>query len=58
MVRVVVNLYNGPLITITSVSVSNLPRNGKTMYVRLSSLSGGFSLYNNYTFTAYTSPGM
>jgi hypothetical protein len=47
------NLYNGPYTTNTSVTVSHLPVNGETVYVRLSSLVGGFWFYNDYTFTAY-----
>jgi hypothetical protein len=48
------NLYNGPETTNTSVTVSNLPRNGETIYVRLYSLTGGLWLSNDYTFTAFT----
>jgi len=33
--------------------VPHLPVNGETVYVRLFSLTGGFWLYNDYTFTAY-----
>jgi hypothetical protein len=48
------NLYNGPYTTNTSVTVNNLPLNGETIYVRLFSLSGGFWLFNDYTFNAFT----
>jgi hypothetical protein len=46
------NLYNGPYTTNTSVTVTHLPTNGETIYVRLSSLAGGFWFYHDYTFTA------
>ena len=46
------NLYNGPDTTNTTVTVFHLPTNGETVYVRLSSLTGGLWLSNDYTFTA------
>jgi len=48
------NLYNGAGTTSLSATVNNLPFNGETLYVRLLSLTGGFWLYNDYTFTAFT----
>jgi hypothetical protein len=48
------NLYNGPENTNTSATVSNLPLNGETVYVRLFSLISGVWLYKDYTFTAFT----
>jgi len=48
------DLYYGPNQTTSqSATVPHLPVNGETVYVRLLSLTGGFWLYNDYTFTAY-----
>ena len=47
------DLYYGPNQTTSqSATVTHLPVNGETVYVRLFSLTGGFWLYNDYTFTA------
>jgi hypothetical protein len=48
------NLYNGPATAVLSTTVSGLPTNGETVYVRLYSLTGGVWLFNDYTFTAFT----
>ena len=44
--------------TSTSLTVSNLPVNGKTVYVRLWTMVSGFEIYNDYTFTATTQAAM
>jgi len=46
--------YGSDQTTNLSASVPYLPTNGETLYVRLFSLTGGFWLYNDYTFTAFT----
>src|SRR5207253_11007030 len=38
-----------------SASVSGLPTNGRTLYVRLSSRFGSDTLYNDYTYRALNS---
>jgi len=40
--------------TDTSVTINNLPHNGENIYVRLFSLTGGFWLYKDYNFFAFT----
>ncbi len=47
------NLYNSGNITATTETVSNLPINGGTVYVRLYSLINGGWEYADYTYTAY-----
>jgi len=48
------NLYNGPVTTNTSTTVTNLPTNGEAIYVRLWSFVGGVWQYIDYTYTAFT----
>ncbi len=50
------NIYVGPPGTETSTTVSGLPINGETLYVRLFSLVNGTWQYNDYTFGAWLSP--
>jgi hypothetical protein len=47
------NLYNSGSVTATTETVSVLPSNGKTVYVRLYSLINGAWLYTNYTYVAF-----
>jgi len=44
-------LYLSGHITATSVNVTGLPTNGKTIYARLYSIVNGVLLYNDYTLT-------
>ncbi|MCP4216180.1 MAG: hypothetical protein GY765_16145 [bacterium] len=46
------DVYNGSQGTNTSRTVSNLPSNGETVYVRLLSRIDGAWYYNDYTYTA------
>ncbi len=46
------NLYNPSPTTANEASVSGLPANGTTVYVRLYSLINGAWQYNDYTYTA------
>ena len=46
------DLYSGAQITDTSATVSGLPTDGRTLYVRLWSNIGGTLQYNDYTYTA------
>lgn len=48
------NVYNNSLGTNLSRTISGLPMNGSTLYVRLWTNQGGGWLYNDYTFTAAT----
>ncbi len=50
------NLYNSGETGATSATVSDLPSNGETVYVRLYSLINGAWLYNSYTYTASGAP--
>src|SRR5208337_5331261 len=50
------NLYNSGDVGGTSLTVSDLPSNGETVYVRLYSLINGVWLYNSYTYKASGSP--
>jgi YVTN family beta-propeller protein len=48
------NLYSGAATAATSASVSGLPVSGGTVYARLySQFNGGWTLYNDYTYTAF-----
>jgi hypothetical protein len=47
------NMYNSGSVTATTETVSVLPSNGKTVYVRLYSLINGAWLYTNYTYVAF-----
>ena len=44
------NLYNSSSVTATTETVSNLPDNDSTVYVRLYSLINGAWRYNDYTY--------
>ena len=44
----------GGVVTGGSKTLSNLPSDGRTVYVRLYSVINGVSQYNSYTYTAYT----
>ncbi|MCP4110631.1 MAG: hypothetical protein GY749_34765 [Desulfobacteraceae bacterium] len=46
------DVYSGDQGTSTSKSISDLPSNGGTLYVRLWSVVDGDWLYNDYTYTA------
>jgi hypothetical protein len=50
------NLYGSGNVTATSETVSDLPSNGQTLYVRLYSLIDGVWQYTNYTYVASGSP--
>jgi hypothetical protein len=46
------DIYNSGQVSVRSVTVSNLPTDGRTLYVRLWSLVGGTWYYNDYTYKA------
>jgi hypothetical protein len=46
------NLYNSGSVTVTTETVSNLPDNGKKLYVRLYYLINGAWEYTDYTYVA------
>jgi uncharacterized repeat protein (TIGR01451 family) len=48
------NLYTGSNTTARQATVSSLPTNGSTVYVRLWSLISGAWVYNDYTYKAAT----
>src|SRR5208283_6220164 len=50
------NLYGSGDTGATSATVSDIPSNGQTVYVRLYSLINGAWQYNSYTYTASGSP--
>ncbi|MGD0519983.1 MAG: chitobiase/beta-hexosaminidase C-terminal domain-containing protein [Terracidiphilus sp.] len=50
------NLYNSNETGATSATVTDLPSNGETVYVRLYSLINGAWQYTNYTYVASGSP--
>ena len=50
------NLYNSGETGATSATVTDLPSNGETVYVRLYSLINGAWQYNSYTYVASGSP--
>ena len=50
------NLYNSGETGATTATVTDLPSNGETVYVRLYSLINGAWQYTNYTYVAYGSP--
>ena len=50
------NLYSSGETGATSATVTDLPSNGETVYVRLYSLINGAWQYNSYTYTASGSP--
>ncbi|MGP8271682.1 MAG: chitobiase/beta-hexosaminidase C-terminal domain-containing protein [Terracidiphilus sp.] len=50
------NLYNSGNVTATTETVSDLPSNGQTVYVRLYSLINGAWQYTDYTYVASGSP--
>jgi hypothetical protein len=47
------NIYNSGWRNETSQAVTDLPTNGETLYVRLSSDFGGIAVHNDYTYTAH-----
>jgi Bacterial Ig-like domain (group 3) len=47
------NLYNSGNVTVTSETVSDLPSNGETVYVRLYTLLNGAWQSTSYTYTAF-----
>jgi hypothetical protein len=47
------NLYNSGNVTATTETVSGLPSNGETFYVRLYSLINGAWQYTDYTYVAF-----
>jgi hypothetical protein len=49
------DIYNQDQGSNLSATVSGLPSNGRTLYVRLSSRFGGDTLYNDYTYRAVNS---
>ena len=50
------NLYNSGNVTATTETVSDLPSNGQTFYVRLYSLINGAWQYTDYSYVASGSP--
>jgi len=52
------NLFSSGVTTGTSVSVSNLPTSGGTIFVRLYSEVNGTWQHTDYTYTAATAPGI
>jgi hypothetical protein len=50
------SLYNSGNVTATTETVSDLPSNGQTFYVRLYSLVNGAWPYTDYTYVASGSP--
>jgi hypothetical protein len=51
------DVYDIGSVTTTSATVTNLPTDGVTIYARLySKISGSWSYYNDYTFTASGTP--
>jgi kumamolisin len=48
------NLYGSGPITVTSVTPTNLPTNGETIYARLITRYGSSQVYTDYVFTAAT----
>jgi hypothetical protein len=50
------NLYNSGNVTATTETVSDLPSNGQTVYVRLYTLINGAWQYTDYTYVAYSLP--
>ena len=50
------NLYNSGSVTATTETVSDLPNNGETVYVRLYSLINGAWQYTDYTYKASGAP--
>ena len=51
------DIYGADQGTGTTVTVSNLPTNGSTLYVRLWSLLGGVWRFNDYMYTAFGGSG-
>ncbi|MGH9644083.1 MAG: hypothetical protein ACRD3Q_16875, partial [Terriglobales bacterium] len=51
------NVYDGSQGTNSSATISGLPVNGVTLYVRLFSWLGGDWQYNDYSYKAYTAIG-
>ena len=51
------NLFGG-VVTGGSKTLTNLPSDGRTVYVRLYSLINGVYQYNSYTYTAYSAGGL
>jgi len=49
------NLYGSGTTTATSVTRTNLPTNGETIYARLTTIFGSSRVYTDYVFTAATS---
>lgn len=47
------NLYNSGSVTATTETVTGLPSNGETVYVRLYWLLNGAWQYTNYTYKAF-----
>ncbi len=47
------DIYSGTPVYTTSLTVNNLPNDGRTVYVRLWSYVDGGYQYNDYTYTAY-----
>ena len=45
------DIYTSPATTATSLNVTNIPTQGKTVYVRLRSYINGAWQYNDYTYT-------
>jgi hypothetical protein len=47
------NIYNSGWRDVTSSTVTGLPTNSETLYVRLSTDFGGTAVHNDYTYTAH-----
>jgi hypothetical protein len=50
------NIYNSAEKTVTSYTFTQMPTNGETIYVRLSTNYNGIWVSNYYTYTAYHEP--
>jgi hypothetical protein len=47
------DIYNSGLVTVLSKTVSNIPTDGRTIYVTLGSQVNGSWTANSYTYTAF-----
>jgi len=47
------DIYNSGLVTVLSKTVSNIPVDGRTIYVTLGSKVNGTWTVNSYTYTAF-----
>jgi serine protease len=47
------DIYNSGQVTVLSKTVSNIPTDGRTIYVTLGSLVNGSWTFNSYTYKAF-----